>query len=96
MVKVPNLAYLFLDFAKHRADERSDIAERIKSGLPNHELKVVNFFSSLVDDLLIVSKHRVVSLPTFVVLDDKKKPRVRTLKIPSDQTLAAIAAVDGN
>lgn len=48
----------------------------------NNALKVINFHSSQLADLTLISAHRVVTLPTFVVEDDGDVV-VRMISMPS-------------
>jgi hypothetical protein len=78
-------AILFLDFDKQTLAERDTIRFRLNRLLPT---KVINFFSSELDELAIISKHRVVSLPTYLLVDEKNKVKMRHLDIPSSDFIS--------
>lgn len=51
----------------------------------------VNFFSSKQEDLALVSRHRVVSLPTLVLLNGKNKVLTRcTTELPVPESLLIV------
>lgn len=62
---------LFFDPDNTNRDAAKQYAEDVKVKTGANSM-AVNFFSSSMDDLALVSKHRIVALPTVVVLDKNK------------------------
>lgn len=75
-------ALLFVDFERSTPAERNVWAQTLTDGLYVSN-QIVDFFTSDLDKLAIISKHRVVSLPTLIVLDERNKVFARILSMPT-------------
>lgn len=83
-------AILFIDYDRTTVTERMSYCRRMNDCLGIIGV-TINFFSSVLEDLAIISKHRVVSLPTFIALDERGKVSTRLLHIPESEELRDIA-----
>ena len=54
-----------------------ELVRRFDDDLRLRNGQVINFFSSKQEDLMLVSKYRVVALPTLVILDDNGRVIMR-------------------
>jgi len=72
-----NASLLFYDPKKTPTQEVDAFREVFASRFPKEALVVINFFSSKFEDLQLISKHRVVSLPTFVSVTQSNKVAFR-------------------
>lgn len=73
---------LFVDFGKTDATTRDAVGLGLSSVLPT---TIINFFTSELDQLAIVSRHRIVLLPTYLIVDDKNKVKLRYVGTPSPE-----------
>jgi hypothetical protein len=64
---------LFIDQKQTSADEVNEYEALHKEIFPDLPLKIINFFSAKFEDLQLISRHRVVLLPTFVVVGPSNK-----------------------
>ena len=63
--------------------------------LPDIKLKIVDFFSSKFEDLQLVSKYRVVSLPTYVGVANNSKALFRIAgRLPTSDDLSVLTHED--
>lgn len=64
---------LFVDLKQTSIDDVNEYEALHKDLLPDLQLSIINFFSSKHEDLQLISRHRVVLLPTFVVIGQANK-----------------------
>jgi hypothetical protein len=90
-------AYLFFDLSSmSRELARAYMASINVAFNRPIEGRAINFFSSTVEDLALISKYRVVTLPTLVMLNDKNKLVFRMVNsLPVAQTITFVDSPDG-
>jgi thioredoxin-related protein len=67
-----SIALFFYDHKKTPAIGPDAVRTAVASANPDVEVKLIRFFSSDLDDLALISRYRIVSLPTFIVADGKE------------------------
>jgi hypothetical protein len=72
-----NASLLFYDGKQTVAADVMAFRDLHKECLPDVPLQTINFFSSKFEDLQLISKHRVVSLPTYVSVNTTNKVAFR-------------------
>ena len=86
-----NASLLFYDPKKTPTSEVDAFREVFVHRFPRETLVVINFFSSKFEDLQLISKHRVVSLPTFVSVTPSNKVAFRVAgKFPTAHNLELV------
>jgi thioredoxin-related protein len=65
-------ALFFYDHKKTPVAGSDAVQAAVAATNPYIKVRLVKFFSSDLDDLAMVSRYRVVSLPTFIVVDGKE------------------------
>jgi hypothetical protein len=68
---------LFIDPRLTRDAEVTAFQRLHVKKMPGVQLQVIDFFSSKFEDLQLISKHRVVSLPTYVATIQPNKVAFR-------------------
>lgn len=84
---------LFFDPDQTKREDAKQYVDSVKERTGANSM-AVNFFSSSMDDLALVSKHRVVALPTIVVLT-KNKVTARFLSLVDMDVLADVISEEG-
>jgi hypothetical protein len=72
-----NASLLFVDPKQTSTADIDDFKQLHAQKLPEVPLQVISFFSSKFEDLQLISKHRVVSLPTYVATTPQNRTAFR-------------------
>lgn len=90
-----NASLLFIDPKQTKDAELASFGRLHTKKLPAVPLRIINFFSSGFEDLQIISKHRIVLLPTYVIVTHQNKSIFRVSgKLPTAEILNLLSRED--
>jgi hypothetical protein len=82
-----SIALFFYDHKKTPAVGPDAVKAAVASANPDIQTRLIKFFSSDLDDLALVSRYRIVSLPTFIAVNGKEVIMRITGRLPNQDEL---------
>jgi hypothetical protein len=90
-----NASLLFIDPKLTSSAEITAFQRLHAKKLPDFPLQVIDFFSSVFEDLQLISKHRVVILPTYIAITQPNKVAFKVSgRFPTAMNLELLASGD--